>query len=60
MHNNPPAVKHTWYPAGTSIAKLQSSLTAKYPKDFKCCEPISISSSTNNDPRCYKQRNVKW
>ncbi|KAL9951170.1 hypothetical protein ACROYT_G043787 [Oculina patagonica] len=60
MQNIPPAVKRTWYSDTTSLTKLLSTLTAKNLDDFKCYKPIPKSSSTNNDPRFYKQRDEKW
>ena len=60
MQNKPPAVKRTWYSDTTSLAKLLGTLKAKKLDDFKCYKPIPESSSTGNDPRYYKQRDVKW
>lgn len=60
MQNRPPAVKCTWYPADTSLTKMLSNLTAKKLEDFKCYEAIPTLSSSNDDPRFYKQRSDNW
>ena len=62
MQNKPPAVKPTWYTAGTSLAKMLTTLTVKSLDDCNCYEPIPVSStcSTYDDSRYYKQRGGKW
>ena len=60
IENRPPTIKNTWYPSGTSLAKLLSTLTAKPLDDFTCYKQLSTSPSSDGDPRFYKQRSVQW
>ena len=58
--NKPPAIKHTWYPDGTSLAKLLGTLKSKSVNDFKCYQPIPTPPPRDDDPRFYRQRSGQW
>ena len=60
IQNRPPAVKHTWYSASTSLTKLLSTLTPKPLDDFTCYKQLSTSPCSDGDPKCFKQRSVQW
>ena len=58
--NKPPAIKHTWYPASTSLAKLLGTLTSKSVNDLKCYQPIPTPPPRDDDPQFYRQRSGQW
>ena len=58
--NKPPAIKHTWYPASTSLAKLLGTLKSKSVNDFKCYQPIPTLPPCDDDPPFYRQRSGQW
>ena len=58
--NKPPAIKHTWYPASTSLAKLLGTLTSKSVNDRKCYQPIPTPPPRDDDPQFYRQRSGQW